>query len=204
MNASSQIEEQIDYAKHRFLIITTSTIGLIGVVATAIPFLKSWEPSAQARALGGPVEVDIGKLEAGAMMRVEWRGQPIYIVNRTAQMLATLDRDAAMLRDPNSNNTDQQPEYAKNEVRSIKPEYLVVIGVCTHLGCAPMARFQPGDRDLGASWPGGFYCPCHGSKFDLAGRVCKDVPAPSNLKIPPYRYRDAITLIVGVDSTTPS
>jgi ubiquinol-cytochrome c reductase iron-sulfur subunit len=174
-------------------------MGLVGAAATAVPFLASWRPSARAKALGAPVEVDIGKLEPGALMKVEWRGQAVYVVHRTAEMLGKLSGHDASLRDPNSENTDQQPDYIKGETRSIKPEYLVLVGVCTHLGCAPLDKFQPGDADLGASWAGGFYCPCHGSKFDLSGRVFKDVPAPSNLPVPPHRFMSDTKLMIGSD-----
>jgi len=133
------------------------------------------------------------------MMKVEWRGQAIYIVHRTLEMVANLPANDARLRDPKSEESDQ-PAYAKNEIRSIKPEYLVLVGVCTHLGCAPLSRFQAADPELGADWPGGFYCPCHGSKFDLAGRVLKDVPAPLNLRVPPYRYLADTRIQIGADS----
>jgi ubiquinol-cytochrome c reductase iron-sulfur subunit len=184
--------------RRHFLVVATTTAGLAGVAATAVPFLGSWRPSAQAKALGAPVEVDISKLEVGALMKVEWRGQAIYIVYRTPEMLGKLASNDPNLKDPESKNTEQQPQYIKGETRSIKPEFLVLIGVCTHLGCAPLDRFGP-DAQLGASWPGGFYCPCHGSKFDLAGRVFKDVPAPDNLKVPPYRFVSDKLLMIGAD-----
>lgn len=191
---------EIDAGRRHFLVVATTTMGLAGAAATAVPFLSSWRPSARAQALGAPVEVDIGKLETGALMKVEWRGQAIYIVHRTPEMLAKLPANDANLRDPKSENKEQQPEYIKGETRSIKPEYLVLVGVCTHLGCAPLDRFQPSDAELGASWPGGFYCPCHGSRFDLSGRVFKDVPAPDNLRVPPYRFTSDTTLLIGSDS----
>ena len=152
--------------------------GVAGAALTAVPFLASWKPSARAQALGAPVDADISKLEPGAILKVNWRGQAIFIVRRTPEMLATLvhaggRRQACAI--PESKESEQ-PAYAKNETRALKPEYLVLVGVCTHLGCAPLDRFQPQDAELGATWPGGFYCPCHGSKFDLAGRVFKDVP----------------------------
>jgi len=189
----------VDVGRRHFLVVATSTIGIVGMAVTAVPFLASWRPSARAQALGSPVEVDIGKLELGAMMKIEWRGQPIYIVHRSTTMLASLGHHDGSLRDPHSDNTDQQPSYAKNEFRSIEPAYLVLVGVCTHLGCAPMSRFDPSDPELGAAWPGGFYCPCHGSKFDLSGRVFKDVPAPSNLVVPPYHFLSASRLVIGND-----
>jgi ubiquinol-cytochrome c reductase iron-sulfur subunit len=193
--------EQIDGGRRHFLLVATTVTGLAGVAATAVPFLASWKPSARAQALGAPVEQDISKLELGAILKVNWRGQAIYIVRRTPEMLATLTSGeiANQLRDPNSEESEQ-PEYTKNDTRALKPEYLVLIGVCTHLGCAPLDRFQPQDAELGANWPGGFYCPCHGSKFDLAGRVFKDVPAPTNLRVPPYRFMNETILQIGVDA----
>jgi ubiquinol-cytochrome c reductase iron-sulfur subunit len=193
--------EQIDGGRRHFLLVATTVTGLAGVAATAVPFLASWKPSARAQALGAPVEQDISKLELGAILKVNWRGQAIYIVRRTPEMLATLTSGeiANQLRDPNSEESEQ-PEYTKNDTRALKPEYLVLIGVCTHLGCAPLDRFQPQDAELGANWPGGFYCPCHGSKFDLAGRVFKDVPAPTNLRVPPYRFMNETLLQIGVDA----
>jgi ubiquinol-cytochrome c reductase iron-sulfur subunit len=192
--------ETVDGSRRHFLVVATTVTGLAGAAMTAVPFLASWKPSARAQALGAPVEVDIGKLELGQMMKVEWRGKAVYIVNRSPEMLATLGNHDDRLRDPKSEELDQQPEYARNQDRSRKPEYLVVTGVCTHLGCAPMSRFQPADPDLGADWPGGFYCPCHGSRFDLSGRVFKDVPAPLNLVIPPYAYVTDTRLLIGADT----
>jgi ubiquinol-cytochrome c reductase iron-sulfur subunit len=193
--------EQVDGARRHFLLVATTVTGLVGVGMTAVPFLASWKPSARAQALGAPVDADISKIEPGAIMKVMWRGQAIYIVRRTAEMIATLTTPAVKngLRDPESGESEQ-PSYAKNDVRSLKPEFLVLIGVCTHLGCAPLDRFQPADAELGATWPGGFYCPCHGSKFDLAGRVFKDVPAPLNLRVPPYRYVNDGLLQIGADT----
>lgn len=193
--------EQIDGGRRHFLLVATTVTGLAGVAATAVPFLASWKPSARAQALGAPVEQDISKLEPGAVVKVNWRGQAIYIVRRTPEMLATLTNPeiVGQLRDPKSEESEQ-PEYTKNETRALKPELLVLVGVCTHLGCAPLDRFQPQDAELGADWPGGFYCPCHGSKFDLAGRVFKDVPAPTNLRVPPYRFVNESVVQIGVDA----
>jgi ubiquinol-cytochrome c reductase iron-sulfur subunit len=193
--------EQIDGGRRHFLLVATTVTGLAGAAATAVPFLASWKPSARAQALGAPVEQDISKLELGAILKVNWRGQAIYIVRRTPEMLATLTSSdiANQLRDPGSEESEQ-PEYTKNDTRALKPEYLVLIGVCTHLGCAPLDRFQPQDAELGADWPGGFYCPCHGSKFDLAGRVFKDVPAPTNLRVPPYRFINDTIVQIGIDA----
>lgn len=188
--------EPVDESRRHFLLMATVGTGLAGAALTAVPFLASWKPSARAQAMGGPVEADLSKLEVGALMKIEWRGQAIYIVRRTAEMMAKLSTNAANLRDPESNESEQ-PAFAKNEARSLKPEYLVLVGVCTHLGCAPLGRFEPGDAEVAADWPGGFYCPCHGSKFDMAGRVFKDVPAPLNLAVPPYRFSSDTTLVVG-------
>lgn len=193
--------ENIDGGRRHFLLVATTVTGIVGAGLTAVPFLASWKPSARAQALGAPVDADISKLEPGAILKVNWRGQAIYIVNRTKEMLATLTNPALVnnLRDPKSEQSEQ-PAYAKNDDRSLKPEYLVLVGVCTHLGCAPLDRFQPGDAELGATWPGGFYCPCHGSKFDLAGRVFKDVPAPLNLRVPPYRFVNDGVIQIGADT----
>jgi ubiquinol-cytochrome c reductase iron-sulfur subunit len=197
----SEEGEQIDGGRRHFLLVATTVTGIAGAALTAVPFLASWKPSARAQALGAPVEQDIDKIEPGSMVKVEWRGQAIFIVRRTPEMLAALEAPqlADLLRDPDSQE-EQQPEYAKNPARAIKPEFLVLIGVCTHLGCAPIGRFEPQDAELGADWPGGFYCPCHGSKFDLSGRVFKDVPAPLNLAVPPYRYLSDARILIGADT----
>jgi len=192
--------ESSGFTRRHFLTVATAVTAGAGGIATAVPFVKSFQPSARAQALGAPVERDVSKLEPGQLVKVEWRGKAIYIVRRTRAMLDELGMDTDLLADPNSENEEQQPEYAQNMFRSIKPEYLVVEGVCTHLGCAPTARFELGPADLGADWPGGFFCPCHGSKFDLAGRVFKSVPAPDNLKVPPHRYVNDTTILIGVDS----
>ncbi len=193
--------EQIDGGRRHFLLVATTVTGVAGLAATAVPFLASWKPSARAQALGAPVEQDVSKLEPGAVVKVNWRGQAIFIVRRTPEMLATLTTPAVVnqLRDPSSEESEQ-PEYAKNDSRALKPEYLVLVGVCTHLGCAPLGRFEPQDAELGADWPGGFYCPCHGSRFDMAGRVFKDVPAPTNLRVPPYRFVNEGLVQIGVDA----
>ena len=193
------MSEAVNTGRRQFLTAATVATGAIGAVFAIAPFVASWRPSARAKALGAPVEVDIGKLEPGSMVKVEWRGKAIYLVHRTPQMLAQLKDMAPRLRDPDSENSEQ-PAYAKNPERAIKPEYLVLVGVCTHLGCAPLDRFTPGDVTTGvADWPGGFFCPCHGSKFDLAGRVFKDVPAPTNLTVPPYRYLSDTRILIGAD-----
>jgi len=192
------MSEEVNAGRRQFLTAATVTTGAIGAAFAIAPFVASWRPSARAKALGAPVEVDISKLDSGSMVKVEWRGKAIYIVHRTPQMLAQLKDMASRLRDPDSANSDQ-PSYAKNEDRSIKPEYLVLVGVCTHLGCAPLDRFTPGDVTVAADWPGGFFCPCHGSKFDLSGRVFKDVPAPTNLTVPPYRFLSDTKILIGAD-----
>jgi ubiquinol-cytochrome c reductase iron-sulfur subunit len=192
--------ESSGFTRRHFLTVATAVTAGAGAAATAVPFVASFKPSARAQALGAPVERDVSKLEPGGMVKVEWRGKAIYIVRRTPAMLDTLNSVAGLLADPNSEKAEQQPAYATNQFRSIKDEYLVIEGVCTHLGCAPTARFELGPVDLGADWPGGFFCPCHGSKFDLAGRVFKSVPAPSNLKVPPHRYVNDTTILIGVDT----
>jgi ubiquinol-cytochrome c reductase iron-sulfur subunit len=192
-------EEGVDKGRRRFLTATTVVIGGIGAAYTAVPFLASWKPSAKAQAAGAPVEVDIGRLEPGQRINVEWRGKPVWIIRRSEETLEELTEIDNLLRDPDSEVADQQPAYAQNEFRAIKPEYLVVVGICTHLGCSPVYRPEPGAADLGADWPGGFFCPCHGSKFDLAGRVFKSVPAPTNLVVPPHRYVSDTRLLIGED-----
>ena len=191
--------ESTGFTRRHFLTVATLVTGGAGAIATAVPFVSSFKPSARAQALGAPVEVDVSKLESGALLKVEWRGRPIYILHRTEEMLGTLGKDVALLSDPTSEES-VQPGYATNEHRSIRPAFLVLEGVCTHLGCAPMPRFEVGPADLGADWPGGFYCPCHGSKFDLAGRVFSGVPAPTNLPVPPYRYVNDNTILIGSDT----
>ncbi|MCY3730654.1 MAG: ubiquinol-cytochrome c reductase iron-sulfur subunit [Rhodospirillaceae bacterium] len=191
--------DNADLNRRLFLMAATVLTGGVGVAATAVPFVASFRPSARAQALGAPVEVDIGKLEPGALISVEWRGRAIMIVRRTDRMLAALAVVRDELADPAS-EASVQPAYATNDHRSLRPEYLVVEGVCTHLGCAPTPRFDVAPADLGADWPGGFYCPCHGSKFDLAGRVYRGVPAPTNLSSPPHRYLTQDTLLVGSDT----
>lgn len=186
-------------SRRRFLITATSIAGGIASAAVATPFVLSMMPSERAKAAGAPVEVDISKLEPGMLLLVEWRGKVVWILDRTPEMLANLKKIEDQLADPKSEK-DQQPPYAQNETRSIKPEILVVEGVCTHLGCSPVYRKEIAPADLGADWLGGFFCPCHGSKFDLAGRVYKHVPAPTNLVVPPHMYLSDNLLLVGSDS----
>ncbi|MFZ1623737.1 MAG: ubiquinol-cytochrome c reductase iron-sulfur subunit [Gammaproteobacteria bacterium] len=193
------MSEEASVSRRRFLAVATSVTGAVGLAMTAAPFLASFRPSARAQALGAPVEVDISKLETGSMVRVQWRGQPVWVLKRGEEMLALLGNHNDNLRDPDSRESIQ-PAYAANATRSIKPQILVVIGTCTHLGCAPIEKLQPADAELGADWPGGFFCPCHGSKFDLAGRVYAGVPAPTNLTVPPYRFVGDNMIIVGEDT----
>jgi ubiquinol-cytochrome c reductase iron-sulfur subunit len=193
-------DSNVDRRKRRFLLAATSVAGGVAGVAAAVPFVASMNPSARARAAGAPVEVDLSRVEPGMMVTVEWRGQPVWIVHRTREMIDSLPKLDGAVVDPGS-SMPMQPDYAKNEVRSIKPEYLVLIGICTHLGCSPSQKLAPGtESGLGDEWPGGFFCPCHGSKFDLAGRVYKGVPAPVNLRVPPYTYLSDTRLLIGEDS----
>jgi ubiquinol-cytochrome c reductase iron-sulfur subunit len=185
--------------RRRFLTAATTVVGAVGVGFALVPFVSSMQPSAKARAAGAPVRADISKLEPGQMIRVKWRGKPVWMVKRTDDMLEDLQALAPELRDPDSVEP-MQPEYAQNEFRSIRPEILVTVGICTHLGCSPTYRPDVGAADLGGdSWKGGFFCPCHGSRFDMAGRVYKGVPAPLNLEIPPHRYLSDNELMIGED-----
>ena len=193
------MSDDVDLSRRHFLGVATAVTGGVGAVFAAVPFLASWQPSARAQALGAPVEVDISKLEPGAMIKVEWRGKPVWLLRRSDTMLDAVTALDDVVRDPDSEQP-QQPEYAANEYRSVKPEILVVVGSCTHLGCSPIERFDVAPADLGADWKGGFYCPCHGSKFDLAGRVYKGVPAPLNLLVPPHRFLSDSVVLIGADS----
>ena len=191
----------VDVGRRRFLTGATSVVGATGAGFAAVPFVASFQPSERAWAIGAPVEQDIGKLEPGARVIVKWRGQPVWIVRRTEESLAGLESLNDQLRDPES-RADQQPAYAQNAHRSIKPEFLVLVGLCTHLGCSPTYRPDLAPADLGADWQGGFFCPCHGSKFDIAGRVYAGVPAPTNLVVPPHTYLSDTRVIIGVDQET--
>ena len=192
--------DEVNTGRRRFLTATTAVVGAVGVGFAAVPFVTSWKPSARAQTAGAPVEVDISKIdnEPGMRMIVQWRGKPVWVFKRTPEQLAALPTLDDRLVDPKSDNVDQTPAFAKNEARSIKPEIAVIIGICTHLGCSPgyVPEIQPQPYD--ANWKGGFFCPCHQSRFDLAGRVFQGVPAPSNLAIPPYHFVDDTHLIVGV------
>jgi ubiquinol-cytochrome c reductase iron-sulfur subunit len=195
-------EQEIDLKKRRFLTNATSVVGAVGVGFVLVPFLSSWMPSARAKAAGSPVDVDITKLEEGQLVRVLWRKKPIWIFKRDKTVLENLPTLNSILTDPD-NTEDQQPLYAKNIHRSINPEIAVIIGICTHLGCSPTYRPEVGAADLGGdSWKGGFYCPCHGSKFDLSGRVYAGVPAPTNLVIPPYHFVTNSLIRIGIDPKT--
>jgi ubiquinol-cytochrome c reductase iron-sulfur subunit len=182
------------------LTATAGVIGGAGVVAAVIPFIASMKPSARAQAAGAPVEIDITQIEPGQLVRLEWRGKPVWVLRRTEEMLRTIEEiKPEILRDPGSELSSQQPTYAQNAHRSRKPEVAVLVGICTHLGCSPTFRPEVAPADLGESWKGGFFCPCHGSRFDLAGRVYAGVPAPSNLEVPPYRYITDNVLLIGDD-----
>ena len=189
--------DDVDRNRRHFLTVATLVTGGAGLIAATIPFVSSMKPSARAQALGAPVEVSIGMLEPGEMIRVMWRGRLVFILRRTEEMLSRLASVTEYLDDPDSEVVEQQPEFAVNEHRSLKPEFLVVEGSCTHLGCAPLAEFEVGPAD---DWHGGFFCPCHGSRFDLSGRVYKGVPAPTNLRVPPYRFLREDLIMIGAES----
>lgn len=191
----------VNQGRRRFLTGATCVVGAAGMVGAAIPFVGSWNPSAKAKAAGAPVKANISKIEPGQMITVEWRGKPVYIVRRTPEVLASLAVETDRLRDPNSEDSDQ-PDYVDPSNRAIREELLILVGLCTHLGCAPMYRPEVGAHDLHGSygeWVGGFFCPCHGSKFDLAGRVYQGVPAPKNLQVPPHFYESDAVIVIGID-----
>ena len=187
---------EINQGRRRFLVLTTAGAGGLAAAGVAAPFVASWFPSEKAKAAGAPVEIDVSKLEAGQMLTAEWQGKPIWVVNRTDQQIKDLKGLDGVLTDPNS-EVNHQPEDCKNETRSIKPNVLVAIGICTHLGCSPTYRPDIAPADLGAEWKGGFFCPCHGSKFDIAGPVYAGAPAPTNLVVPPHKYLSDTTILVG-------
>ena len=189
--------DDVNKGRRRFLVATTSVVGGVGVGLAAIPFIKSWMPSAKAQAVGAPVEVNIGKLKEGQLLKLQWRGQTVGVLRRTPEMVSNLVNNDEVLADPQSTVADQ-PAYVHGEQRALKPEFLVINMHCTHLGCVPQMIPQVGPQPFDADWNGGFYCPCHKSKFDLSGRVYKGVPAPTNLRIPPYSFLDERTLIIGV------
>lgn len=185
-------------SRRKFLIGATSALGAVGAVGVMTPFVASWNPSAKAKAAGAPVKVDISKILPGEQIRAEWRGKPVFILKRTPEMLDNLAKLDDKLADPNS-EVPQQPAYATNPARAINAEIAIMIGICTHLGCSPQFRPEVAAADLGADWLGGYFCPCHGSKFDLAGRVYKSVPAPTNLIVPPHSYESDNVVVIGVD-----
>lgn len=191
--------QEVDRSKRRFLVAATSAMGGVAGVAVLTPFVMSMLPSERAKAAGAPVEVDISKVESGMLLAIEWQGKPVWIVNRTKEMLATLPKNDSKVLDPKSEQP-QQPTYCQNETRSIKPPYLVVVGICTHLGCSPTFRPEMAPQDLGPDWDGGWFCPCHGSRYDLAARVYKGVPAPLNMQVPPHKYLTATRILVGEDA----
>jgi ubiquinol-cytochrome c reductase iron-sulfur subunit len=189
----------VNTSRRRFLTAATSVVGGAGAVGVMVPFLGSWNPSAKAQAAGAPVKADISKLLPGEMVTIEWRGKPVFVVRRTVEQLANLAKLNDTVADPQSERP-MQPEYIKGIERSVKPEYVVLVGLCTHLGCSPKIRPEVAPADLGGDWLGGFFCPCHGSKFDLSGRVYKGVPAPSNLEVPPYRFDSDTVIVIGEDA----
>jgi ubiquinol-cytochrome c reductase iron-sulfur subunit len=205
------MSEQVDHSRRRLLTAATAGTGAIGVAFVAVPFLASWLPSSRAKALGAPVEVDASKLEAGQSVKIVWRGQPVYVVRRAPAVIAQIGNHDNLLADPSSEDSSQ-PEYIKasGAVRARNPEYWVGLAVCTHLGCSPLGAFQPNNAlqlagtDLGGGWPGGFYCPCHGSKYDISGRVFKGMPAPKNLTVPPYAFAGDAHVVIGVDDAPKS
>ena len=188
----------VNAGRRRFLVAATSVVGAAGAVGAAVPFVGSWFPSAKAKAAGAPVKVNISKIEPGQQMVAEWRGQPVFIVRRTEEALANLDKLTDTVADPKS-EASEQPVYVDPVVRSIKPEVLILVGLCTHLGCSPSFRPEVAPPDLGPEWLGGYFCPCHGSKYDMAGRVYKGQPAPLNLPVPPHTYETDSVVIIGVD-----
>ena len=191
---------KVQHSRRKFLIGATSVVSGVGVAAIATPFLLSMSPSARALAAGAPIEVNVAKLAEGQLLTATWRGKPVWIVHRSEAMLAALSKNDEKLRDPSSEVVEQQPDYARNAHRSREPKYIVLIGICTHLGCSPSYRPELSPADLGADWNGGWYCPCHGSRFDLAGRVYKNVPAATNLVVPPYYFTNETNLLIGEDA----
>jgi ubiquinol-cytochrome c reductase iron-sulfur subunit len=192
---------EVDHDRRGFLTFATTATGVIGAAFAAVPFIESWSPSERARAAGAPVEVDVSRIEPGQMVTVVYRKKPMYVVHRTPEMVASLAGHDDRLKDAGSEDS-QQPAYAQNATRAVRDDFLVVEGTCTHLGCLPKSRFEKAIPELGADWPGGFFCPCHGSRFDLAGRVFNGSPASRNLNVPLYSFRDDRTLVIGVDATT--
>ena len=190
-------QKKVDQSRRKFLLTATSVTGAVGLSALSVPFVSSMTPSEKAKAAGAAIEFDVTKVKKGELKTTEWRGQPVWILNRSDEMLSTLKQET-QLADPKLKVTSQQPKYCQNATRSLKSNILVVVGICTHLGCSPSPKLNP-KGDMGSDWQGGFFCPCHGSKFDLAGRVYKGSPAPTNLVVPPHRYLNDQTLLIGED-----
>jgi ubiquinol-cytochrome c reductase iron-sulfur subunit len=191
--------QPVDEGRRRFLTASTAVVGAVGVAGASVPFIKSWFPSARAKLAGAPVIADISGLQEGQRLVFEWRGQPIWIVKRSKVVLDALPSLDGELRDPKSENLDQQPSYIKGELRSIKPDISVLVGLCTHLGCSPEMKAEIRPEPFDPAWKGGYFCPCHKSKFDMAGRVYQGVPAPTNLPVPPHHFADDNTIVIGVD-----
>ncbi|SDR75690.1 ubiquinol-cytochrome c reductase iron-sulfur subunit [Halopseudomonas xinjiangensis] len=191
----------VNNGRRRFLVAATSAVAAVGAVGAAVPFVGSWFPSARAKAAGAPVRVNISKLEPGQQIVAEWRGQPVFVSRRTPEALAILDENTEILADPNS-EASVQPDYVDQTTRAIKPEILIVLGICTHLGCSPLFRPEVASADMGADWKGGYFCPCHGSHYDMAGRVWRSQPAPKNLPVPPHSYESDDIVVIGADEET--
>ena len=200
MSDQNATADEADLSRRKFLTVATAATGAAGAAFALVPFISSWKPSERARALGAPLEIDVSKLEPGQMITQSWRKQPIYVVRRTPESVAKLGSIDPNLKDPNS-ETSEQPEYARNTMRSLKPDILVLYAACTHLGCLPKQYFTVADPAMGADWPGGFFCPCHGSRFDLAGRVFNGSPASANLRVPPHKFETDAMLVIGADAT---
>jgi ubiquinol-cytochrome c reductase iron-sulfur subunit len=199
MSDQNATADEADLSRRKFLTGATAATGAVGAAFVLVPFISSWKPSERARALGAPLEIDVSKLEPGQMITQSWRKQPIYVVRRTPESVAKLGSIDPSLKDPNS-ETSEQPDYARNTMRSLKPEILVLYAACTHLGCLPKQYFTVADPAMGADWPGGFFCPCHGSRFDLAGRVFNGSPASANLRVPPHKFESDAMLVIGADA----
>ncbi|MGO4221056.1 ubiquinol-cytochrome c reductase iron-sulfur subunit [Lysobacter sp. TAF61] len=202
--ANQGVHDPVNQGRRRFLTATTAVVGAVGAGFVAVPFIKSWNPSARAKLAGAPISADISALEEGQRMILEWRGQPIWIVKRSKAILDALPTLDSRLRDPKSDNKDQQPAYITGELRSIKPEISVLVGLCTHLGCSPEMKAEIRPEPFDDDWKGGYFCPCHKSRFDMAGRVFQGVPAPTNLVVPPHHYEGDTTIIIGVDPSSGS
>jgi len=202
--ANQGVNDPVNQGRRRFLTATTAVVGAVGAGFVAVPFIKSWNPSTRAKLAGAPVTADISALEEGQRLIMEWRGQPIWIVKRSKAILEVLPTLDSRLRDPKSENKDQQPAYITGELRSIKPEISVLVGLCTHLGCSPEMKAEIRPEPFDPEWKGGYFCPCHKSRFDMAGRVFQGVPAPINLLVPPHHYENDTTIIIGVDPPSSS